>query len=82
MADHIQIWKVLLAPHGREGQGMVAEGWRAVEASKDTCPCSLTPKSDALHLDPTVAMDSDQGFVGPLQEKVKNATGHCSAAKA
>ena len=61
---------MLLAPHGREGQGMVAEGWRAMEVSKDTCPCSLTLKSDTLQLDPTVAMDSDQGSVGSLQEKV------------
>ena len=51
---------MLLTPHDREGLGMVAGGWKSVEENKDTCPCSLMLKLDALELEPTVTADSAQ----------------------
>ena len=73
VAYHAQIWKVLLTPHDREGLGMVAGGWRSVEANKDTCPCSLMLKSDALQLEPTVTTDSAQEAVGSQQTQMQDA---------
>ena len=50
VCDRAMIFKLLISPHGREGQGLLAAAWKLAKVNFDSCQCTLMLATEHLKL--------------------------------